>query len=509
MSKRSAVTGGTRFQYHPATLSFALALLGILAIFAAVGCSDDKNVRSASAEALNSLSSQTTPDDTAVHSALALKLSGDDLTSVDSAVKDARTSRNATIPQIANALSSGSGNGRDDTVRIINNVNKAGATPSASASSSPAGSATSTTTTTQSAASGTLTDADLAKIRAVLDDAIKQATQSQNANFAAALTELRKQFDAGTNQAKADVIAKLDSIAKTGSDDIKKAVDEFKKLLNDPNYRVQLPQNVPPTGTPTPRPATTPTPNNNGGQTFTVKCGTFTWGPAGPAPGADSNDSPTQVREAIAAMKVPEASQPFVTIHKMCDGDDTPNGWVIGTSSSEALGVRVSADFLPAGVCLDYDPNVTTIEGEIEHTQRFHDRWSRSFLITDGKLVTSLKTTVYWTPCTFTDGYKVKTTSVVTSGSKSTSTATTGFSCSNLPTKAADLVKVFPGTKESNWMQNPDFKHGLLYIGPEVVTLNSVEGVHHFNYDKNGSPGTTKVGETPPPGSAFTVWFCA
>lgn len=562
MSKRSAVTGGTRFQYHPATISFALALLGILAIFAAVGCSNDgdADLPSKTILVVGGIDTKVDPEVTTLKANLkAQKVDDDDADTIATALDTALSGNvdrpavvdgietrlrglqpNATITLVKNAISGDStplGKAKQDLLTQIDTALK---TPTGQQYKSDlealrkrvdesktqadldkvqvdlnakllavlGTTSTATTTTTASAspspsgtpAPGSLSDADFAKIRNIIDEAVKQAVKDQNSNFALALIDLRNQLETGTNKAKADVIAKLDSIAKTGNDDIKNTVKELKKLLNDPNYRVQLPQTGGPNGT--------PVPNTAGGQTFTAKCGTFTWGPAGPAPGADSNDSPTQVRAAIKAMSVPEASQPLVTIHKMCDGDDTPNGWVIGTSSSEAAGIRVSADFLPAGVCLDYDPNVTEIKGEIEHTQRFHDRWARSFLISDGKLVTSLKTTVYWTPCTFTDGYKVKTTSVVTSGPKP-STATSGFSCSNLPKTADDLVSVFPGTKKSNWMQHPDFKHGWLYIGPEVVTLKWVEGVHHFNYDANPGNGTTKVGETPPAGSAFTVWFCS
>lgn len=496
MSKRSAVTGGTRFQYHPATYSFALALLGILAIIAAVGCSDDKNVRSASAEALNSLSSQTTPDDTAVHSALALKLSGDDLTSVDSAVKDARTSRNATIPQIANALSSGSGNGRDDTVRIINNVNKAGATPSASASSSPAGSATSTTTTTQSAAGGTLTDADLAKIRAVLDDAIKQATQSQNANFAAALTELRKQFDAGTNQAKADIIAKLDSIAKTGSDDIKKAVEEFKKLLNDPNYKVQLPQTVPPTGTPTPRPATTPTSNNGGGLSTMTKCGPLTWGPAGQAPGVGTSDSAKQVAEAVQVMQVELNSAEHVTIHKFCPGDDTPNGWIVGSSWTESNGVNVKANYLPAGVCIDYDPGATQVTGHVYHTQVLNPRWSRTQIDENGA-ASGLKFTVYWTPCAFTDG----TSSWPGNGNTTPQPTTTSTSTAGCPATAKEVAGLTK-TPET-WSKLDNEPCAWLYMGVKVG-LTVPQG-YEVDYDAGGKAGKLQAGAAVPEGIVFTL----
>jgi hypothetical protein len=145
-------------------------------------------------------------------------------------------------------------------------------------------------------------------------------------------------------------------------------------------------------------------PSGNGGSAQT-SCGTITWGSAGPAPGTGMDDSAAQVAEAVQVMDVSPEDAEHVTIHKFCPGDDTPNGWVVGSSWTESQGVVVTAGFLPAGVCVDYDHNVTTVSGDQEHTQVLNPRWSRTLLASDGS-ASGLKFTVYWTPCVFTDGFR-------------------------------------------------------------------------------------------------------
>ena len=466
----SSITGGRSRLFSHMTAAILLVIGLVMAT--AVACNGDgDNIREDTANALSSLPANA--DDAAVRQALDVELDDTTLNSVDSAVKVARTERDATIAQIANALFTGNGNGRDDTVRIINGVNASStANPTPTGSGTPSTAATATPTGTPGA-----TPLTEEKVKQIAEEAARKAVEAAGAT---GLT--------------------YEQVQKAINDAVTRAVSEFNKnkglteaqvreIINDALKNISG-------GPGKPGPSTTPP---TGGEKFTTTCGTFTWGPAGPAPGADTDDSGEQVREAISVMKVPDASAQFVTIHKACPGDDVPNGWIIGSSYTESKGIRVSADFLPAGVCVDYDPNVTKLKGDIEHTQKFHDRWSRSFLVSDGSIET-LKTTVYWTPCVFTDGYVVKTTSVTKTVHTS---STSGFSCSNLPTKAADLVTVFPNTKESSWAPNPEYKHGWIYNGPDVK-LTWVEGVHHFNYDG----GTTKEGETPPEGSAFTVWFC-
>ncbi len=249
----------------------------------------------------------------------------------------------------------------------------------------------------------------------------------------------------------------------------------------------------------------------NSDRVVTTKCGPVTWGPAGPVPGAFTNDSPAQVAEAVQVMQVPLEDAAHVTVHKFCPGDDTPNGWIVGSSWTESNGVTVSANFLPAGTCIDYDPNATAVIGDIEHTQELNPKWHRSLLRSDGS-ASGLKFTVYWTPCIFTDGHPIKewdgqTTAKpaaqITAPVQAPDTTTT-LSCKNLPQSASDLQTVFPNTNPENWAQHPQYPHGWIYNGPQVA-LTAIEGVHHIDYDG----GRAITGEAAPAGTAFTAWFCA
>jgi hypothetical protein len=221
-------------------------------------------------------------------------------------------------------------------------------------------------------------------------------------------------------------------------------------------------------------------------------CGPMEWGPAGPAPGHDTNDSGEQVREAISVMQVPEGSQPYVTVHKACPGEDVPNGWIVGSSYTESEGIVVGAKHLPAGTCIDYDHNVTTISGEVYHTQKFHDRSSRTQIMSDGSAV-GLKFTGYWTPCVFTDG----TPSWEGNGTNNSDTgSTTSASC---PATASEAAAMYGGAS-SNWAQHPQYGNGWIYAGP-VISGFAVPTGGKVDYD-GGSQETGNV----PSGSAFTAW---
>lgn len=228
--------------------------------------------------------------------------------------------------------------------------------------------------------------------------------------------------------------------------------------------------------------------------TTATSCGPIAWGPAGPAPGAFTNDSAAQVAEAVQVMRA-EASRDHVTVHKFCPGDDTPNGWIVGSSWTESQGIRVTANFLPAGVCVDYDPGATQVNGTVYHTQVLNPRWSRTQIMSDGS-ASGLKFTVYWTPCVFTDGTPSWDGKVTTQQAPSAPAPGTSSGC---PTSAQD-VAARTNSNATNWKQNPQFSNGWIYAGP-VIDGFDVPAGGKVDYD-GGSADSGRV----PRGSAFTYW---
>lgn len=237
-----------------------------------------------------------------------------------------------------------------------------------------------------------------------------------------------------------------------------------------------------------------PTQPNGGGGITSTSCGAITWGSAGPAPGTGSSDSAKQVTEAAQVMQVDLQSIQFLTVHKFCPGDDTPNGWILGSSQTEANGIRVSAGFLPAGVCVDYDPGVTKITGSIEHTQAFNPRWSRSLLASNGS-ASGLKFTVYWTPCQFTDQF-------VSSGIKASApsqTSTTVAGCPQSDQEIKNLIKNNSGA----WSKLNGEPCAWVYSGP-AIGFQVPQGFE-VDYDAGGKAGKLQAGATVPSGIVFTL----
>lgn len=134
-----------------------------------------------------------------------------------------------------------------------------------------------------------------------------------------------------------------------------------------------------------PQPAPAPAPAPSGVQ----------WGPAGAAP--------QDVQRAADVLKVPSEQASLLTVLYPRPGDPTPIGWVLGSSESERRGVRVRANRVPRGTCVDYDPNVSRVTGTIDRSERLTPLWTRALLGSDGSFE-GLKATFYWTPCEFSGG---------------------------------------------------------------------------------------------------------
>lgn len=133
-----------------------------------------------------------------------------------------------------------------------------------------------------------------------------------------------------------------------------------------------------------PQPAPAPAPAPSGVQ----------WGPAGAAP--------QDVQHAADVLKVPSEQASLLTVLYPRPGDPTPIGWVLGSSESERRGVRVRANRVPRGVCVDYDPNMSRVTGS-DRSERLTPLWTRAELGSDGTFE-GLKATFYWTPCEFKGG---------------------------------------------------------------------------------------------------------
>lgn len=117
----------------------------------------------------------------------------------------------------------------------------------------------------------------------------------------------------------------------------------------------------------------------------------YQWGSAGPAPA-----------DVMQAQDVLQSNRPdLLTVLYGEIGDATPIGYVLGTSSSEAHGVYVQAR-MPAGTCVDFDPNVAGVylSGSWASWQMLGGGWIRVKLASDAEFY-GLKVTTFWTPCVF------------------------------------------------------------------------------------------------------------
>ncbi len=314
-----------------------------------------------------------------------------------------------------------------------------------------------------------------AQIRAIAEDAAKKAVSTTPG---VTQDQIQKMID----KAVADAMA---AIQKTGS--LTEA--QIRQIINDtlksvgPVIAAGVPNN------------TTTVITQGGGMTTNTKCGPVTWGPAGPAPGVGTSDSAKQVNEAVQTMQVDLNSATHVTVHKFCPGDDTPNGWIVGSSWTEANRVVVKANYLKAGVCVDYDPNVTKVTGDVYHTQVLNPLWARTQIKSDGS-ASGLKFTAYWTPCAFTDG----TPSWPGNGSvASTATPTPGSdSCPATAGDVATLTKT-PAT----WAKLGNEPCAWLYSGTKVSF--TVPSGYEVDYDAGGQAGKKRAGEAVPSGIVFTL----
>ncbi len=111
------------------------------------------------------------------------------------------------------------------------------------------------------------------------------------------------------------------------------------------------------------------------------------WGPAGPAP--------QTVEEAHAYF---DTAAPLTVVnHTNPDESLVAVGWVIGNSDSEARG-EVFTSTLPSGICVDFDPDVTSFNQTMGQAGSYSPDWWRSITITPTKVI-SLKITAYNSLC--------------------------------------------------------------------------------------------------------------
>lgn len=312
----------------------------------------------------------------------------------------------------------------------------------------------------------------------------KELLQRVDALIATASAEQKPKIEA----IKADITKKSAGEIMSNKIYIEQSIEQYQKSVNPVTGTGTTPIN----GGQSPS-GTAPSAKNGGNGTTMTSCGPITWGPAGPAPGTGTSDSAKQVSDAVQLMRVPLESAQHVTIHKFCPGDDTPNGWIVGSSWTEANGVNVKADFLPAGVCVDYDPGVTQIKGDVYHTQVLTPRWSRTQIKSDGS-ASGLKFTGYWTPCAFTDG----TPSWPGNGASVQPTPATPAGCPATSQDVATLTKT-PAT----WAKLANEPCAWVYNGTKVGFM--VPQGYEVDYDAGGRAGKKQAGETVPEGIVFTL----
>ncbi len=117
------------------------------------------------------------------------------------------------------------------------------------------------------------------------------------------------------------------------------------------------------------------------------------WGPAGKAP-----------QEIKEAAKLLGTDPGLMYVLYPRPEDDTVIGWGVGTTYSErALGQQITINHIPAGTCVDFDHNATTVTGTTAWSERLTPMWTRNLMATDGS-AKGLKVTIYWTSCPHGDG---------------------------------------------------------------------------------------------------------
>jgi len=120
------------------------------------------------------------------------------------------------------------------------------------------------------------------------------------------------------------------------------------------------------------------------------------WGPAGMAPqDVGAAHIYFQVGPEVPLTKVnhPDPSQSLIVI-----------GWIIETSDTESQGTKYTST-LKSGLCVDFDPDVTAFSQALGTIGEYSPQWWRTVTVT-GTVASSLKLTVYNTPCNW-DGATV------------------------------------------------------------------------------------------------------
>lgn len=533
MSKRSAVTGGTRFQYKegPIALFVVLALAISMMVISAACNGDDKPANLPSKtysvlngitdcskfsvdDAKNTLKSNDVNDSDATKISQAIDTSVKGVADCEGTVTAAKKRVNAlsdksNAVQVVTAITGGATTLDTTKMQLIADIDKALKTPAGQQNKSDL-------EALRKRVDDAVTQSDLDKVQKDINSKVvailaaggsttpgttttttagstPTGTPTPNADFEAVKKQLLDDLDSRIKDATGSLKTDLEALRKQVADQAKttqQLYDAMKELTK------KL-QSSPSSTTTQPGSSTTTTPNNNGGgQTTMTKCGPLKWGPAGQAPGTGTSDSTKQVNEAVQLMQVDLKSVDYVTIHKFCPGDDTPNGWVVGSSWTEANNVNVKANYLPAGVCIDYDPGATQVTGHIYHTQVLNSQWSRTQIDEVGA-ASGLKFTVYWTPCAFTDG----TPSWPGNGTTTAQPTVAATSTAGCPATAKD-VATLTNTPES-WSKLGDEPCAWLYNGTK--TSFTVPQGYEADYDAGGYGGKKQAGESVPSGTVFTL----
>lgn len=527
MSKRSAVTGGTRFQYKegPIALFVVLALAISMMVISAACNGDDKPANLPSKtysvlngitdcskfsvdDAKNTLKSNDVNDSDATKISQAIDTSVKGVADCEGTVKAAKTRVNAlsdksNAVQVSAAITGDSTPLGKNKQTLLAQIDAALKTPTGQQHKDELEALRKQVDDAKTQADLDKVQTDLnAKLLAVLGTTsttttttpgTPTGTPTPSGDFEAAKKALLDQITASINSATGSLKSDLEALRKQVNDQAK----TIQQLLDARDQLTKKLQSSPSATATTPSSSTTTTPNNNGGgQTTMTKCGPLKWGPAGQAPGTGTSDSTKQVNEAVQLMQVDLKSVDYVTIHKFCPGDDTPNGWVVGSSWTEANNVNVKANYLPAGVCIDYDPGATQVTGHIYHTQVLNSQWSRTQIDEVGA-ASGLKFTVYWTPCAFTDG----TPSWPGNGTTTAQPTVAATSTAGCPATAKD-VATLTNTPES-WSKLGDEPCAWLYNGTK--TSFTVPQGYEADYDAGGYGGKKQAGESVPSGTAFTL----
>ena len=252
----------------------------------------------------------------------------------------------------------------------------------------------------------------------------------------------------------------------------------------------------------------------------------YGWGPAGPSP--CSLDKTVEVLGLGSVNGT--AVDLYVTVVNGQPGNPTPIGWIIATSGTEEAGTMFSANHLPSGVTVDFDPGAGELTGSYEFVD-FRPDWRRAMLSSDGSFE-GLKATVYWTPVDWAGftpqsatgasdstmptpepGNAGASEGTVTVGGGDAGGASSAASSSSLdcsPQAAAALFTEEPLSNASNWTQIGDLQ--ALYEGPAAAEF-VVPAEHSVDYDAalNGNPSgpaTANEGDSVPAGATVFTLNC-